>query len=545
MLADLTPAGPPTSVCTSTATSIIPRSRSFHKLLALQKLRTKRPPTWLAQDADLAQLPQSVLRSVPQSALQPNADVPEESPSVPESPAESTPLGTQFVDLPVEIHEGIIDHLYGILGSTSSSAGGSVHVLKNWSNAMRHPRRRQLSDLTLVSPTWRRIIQERLYRHIKIKGTKAGLEECGDWFLLHTHLQPYIRHIEVWVPVWEKRAGNCTHLMGSDPSPTGRHVVSTLVNTNTTTYEETININLAYRLASHNATISEIFHCIKCLFPEACILTIEGGHCKKPPMIHHFRETPPPQSTTPHLAVLPHIRTLILKGAWNIMRSEAHFRNLSVALPHLREWHCTYAKPKTAAHQTIHAVLTHSFPPTLTHLNLCLEGFYGKESASPHKWRALYASHHICLALGRIAPQLEALTFTGRVCGTFFTAACHAATRNGGSSRLRSLDLVVRNCCRPAGVWDDGTGIANWAFIQAFEALVVEGVRSLGTLKRLAVLRVRFVDLDTPCPLLNPFFALVGGRCEGVWSEEILGALEVARPGVGFVGGGGRGGGDW
>ena len=168
MLADLTPAGPPTSVCTSTATSIIPRSRSFHKLLALQKLRTKRPPTWLAQDADLAQLPQSVLRSVPQSALQPNADVPEESPSVPESPAESTPLGTQFVDLPVEIHEGIIDHLYGILGSTSSSAGGSVHVLKNWSNAMRHPRRRQLSDLTLVSPTWRRIIQERLYRHSEL-----------------------------------------------------------------------------------------------------------------------------------------------------------------------------------------------------------------------------------------------------------------------------------------------------------------------------------------------------------------------------------------
>ena len=170
MFADLTPPGPPTSVCTSTSTSIMPRSRidSIHKLLAIQKPRAKKSPTWLAKDGDLAQVPLSVLRSVPQSALQTSADVQVESPSLPENPAELTPMRTQFMDLPVEIHEGIIDHLYGILGSTSSSAAGSVHVLKNWSNAMRHPRRRQLSDLTLVSPTWRRIIQERLYRHSKL-----------------------------------------------------------------------------------------------------------------------------------------------------------------------------------------------------------------------------------------------------------------------------------------------------------------------------------------------------------------------------------------
>lgn len=169
MFADIAPPGPPTSVCTSTPTSCIPKSRidSFHKL-AFQKLRTKKPPTWRAQDGDLAQLPLSVLRSVPLFARQTNSDLPVESQSLPESTAESTHLATRFTDLPVEIHEGIIDHLYGMLGSTSSSAAGSVYVLKNWSNAMRHPRRRQLSDLTLVSPTWRRIIQERLYRHSEL-----------------------------------------------------------------------------------------------------------------------------------------------------------------------------------------------------------------------------------------------------------------------------------------------------------------------------------------------------------------------------------------
>lgn len=316
-----------------------------------------------------------------------------------------------------------------------------------------------------------------------------------------------------------------------------------MVTTNTTSYEETNNINLAYRLASHNATISEIFHCIKCLFPSACILTIEGGHCKKPPMIPHFRETGPLQSRTPKLASLPTIRTLILKGAWNIMRDDSHFRNLSLALPNMREWHCTYAKPKTAAYQTICTILQ-TFPPTLTHLNICLEGFYGKESASPHKWRALYSDHHICHSLGRIAPQLEALTFTGRICGAFFSQACHAATHSGHSntSRLKSLDLVVKNCCRPAPSagwndaqrWNDGTGISNWAFVQAFEALVVAGVKSLSTLTRLENMRIRFIDLDTPCPLLNPYFHLRGEVCTGIWSDQILNLLEKTRPAAGF-----------
>ena len=47
-------------------------------------------------------------------------------------------------------------------------------------------------------------------------------------------------------------------------------------------------------------------------------------------------------------------------------------------------------------------------------------------------------------------------------------------------------------------------------------------------------MRIRFIDLDTPCPLLNPYFLLKGMEVSGIWSEEILAWLERARPGVEF-----------
>ena len=68
-------------------------------------------------------------------------------------------------DLPEEIQQGVLDSLMGNLSSTSSSAVVQSHGMRNWSNAMRHPRGRHLSNLALVSPSWRRMIQERLYRH--------------------------------------------------------------------------------------------------------------------------------------------------------------------------------------------------------------------------------------------------------------------------------------------------------------------------------------------------------------------------------------------
>lgn len=307
----------------------------------------------------------------------------------------------------------------------------------------------------------------------------------------------------------------------------------TLVTTYMRTPQEVESINQAYQLASSNAALDEIFGSVGCLFPEACILTIEGGHCKKPPMIRLFR-TKKQDSTRQELPVLSGIRTLVLKGAWNIMREDKHFRILADALPNIREWHTTYAKPKIKAYALMCGVVRY-IPNTLTHLNICLEGFYSKDTPSPAKMRDLQLSHHLCRDLGHVLPQLEALTFTGRVCSALFFSGA-ASPEKLRKPRLKSLDLIVKNVCRDPTAYNDGTGIHNWAFIKSFEALVTSAVRSLKTYSDLSFLRIRFIDLDSPCPLLNPYFQLKEGKCTGIWNDEILDAVGKARSGAGFEG---------
>lgn len=74
---------------------------------------------------------------------------------------------TSLNDLPLEVQECIIDHTHGRLGSATTDGPGVGQAARNWSLAMRHPRRKQLSDLALVSRPWRKLVQERLYRHSK------------------------------------------------------------------------------------------------------------------------------------------------------------------------------------------------------------------------------------------------------------------------------------------------------------------------------------------------------------------------------------------
>lgn len=81
------------------------------------------------------------------------------------TPQHTVNVKSSLRDLPAEIQEGIIDYIHGALGSALSDAQGSGHVARNWSMAMRHPRRKQLSDLCLVSKVWRVLVQQRLYRH--------------------------------------------------------------------------------------------------------------------------------------------------------------------------------------------------------------------------------------------------------------------------------------------------------------------------------------------------------------------------------------------
>jgi len=216
-----------------------------------------------------------------------------------------------------------------------------------------------------------------------------------------------------------------------------------------------------------------------------------------------------------------------------MIRTHADFAVLASALPSLREFHCTYHKPKTMAYATICESLAIGFPPTITHLNLCLEGLYTKNASSLKKWRKLYPARHICRHLGAVAPRLESLTYTGRVCGTLFSAAIKAAEETRQSCpRLKSIDIVVNNVCRDLNTHNDGTGIHNWPFIQAFESLVIHAVRSLRTYTAVQNLRIRFIDLDSPAPMLNPMFHLEGDRAWGIYSDEILRHLLDARPDV-------------
>ena len=348
----------------------------------------------------------------------------------------------------------------------------------------------------------------------------------------------------------------------------------------------------AFQLASNNATMEEVFGCAQVLFPFLCALTIEGGHCKRPPKVRYFREEeradpppnpflkefvlrpyiesavksrnvdihlpdysappgdpqiltnrhsntlfvpPAPQHKQSQLSALPNTKTLILKGAWNIIRSPADFSTLVSALPFLREFHCIYHKPKTGAYKTVCDSLKYNFPSTITHLNLCLEGLYTKNASSLKKWRKLYPEYHMCRSLGAVAPQLESLTYTGRVCGALFSTAVKAAEDSReGCTRLKSIDVVVNNVCRDPCSHNDGTGIHNWPFIQAFEALVLQAVRCLHTYTALKIVRIRFIDLDSPAPLLNPMFHLEGDKAWGFWNDEILRTLREARPQVQF-----------
>lgn len=81
----------------------------------------------------------------------------------------------------------------------------------------------------------------------------------------------------------------------------------------------------------------------------------------------------------------------------------------------------------------------------------------------------------------------------------------------------------------------DGSGINDPAFIAALENLVIAGINSLEHLKSLTLLRIRFIDLESPMPLLNPFFQLNENCCTGLWSEKILIALAASRPAASFA----------
>lgn len=292
-----------------------------------------------------------------------------------------------------------------------------------------------------------------------------------------------------------------------------------------------------FRLASRKATLQQIFYHIACFFPGAKILTIEGGHCKKPPMVRHFDAEEWDLTGDERLEVLPNIHSFIMRGAWNIMRSHEHWCNLADALPNLREWNCSYAKPKLEGQLMVKKILG-EFPSRITRLDLCLDGFSSKDKTAYVRFQK---ARHLCQKLGEILPQLESLTYTGMACANLFKSAIpNKDTR----SPLKSINLVVKGCCCETRICENGptvqgnlTGITSMGFISAFENLVLSAVSSLEVFPALDYLRIRYVDLDTPCDLLNPYFQLNQNKFTGLWSEAIINKLLKERPTTELAGG--------
>ncbi len=141
-----------TSQCPATLTSSA--KESFRKLIP-KTIRHKHKP-----EDDISLRPLSVAESP--TITQAETHFPTLTPN---TPRDTHPPATSFVDLPAEILEEVVGFLVGDLGPTSTGTPGWNHGARNWSTAMRHPRRKQLSDLALVSRSWRCMIQERLYRH--------------------------------------------------------------------------------------------------------------------------------------------------------------------------------------------------------------------------------------------------------------------------------------------------------------------------------------------------------------------------------------------
>lgn len=404
----------------------------------------------------------------------------------PASPDPQHPPSTNINDLPAEIHECILDHLFGYRVSASSKSSlGMPSVTRSWGTALRHSRRRELSSLALVSSTWRVLIQERLYRHIKIKATVQSINESVHYFAAHCHLRPYVKHIELWFAVFQPKH---TALALSSSATLPPVTLDGLT-------------NASYVIPNDNCSLDEAFYFVSSTFPEICVLTLEGGERKKAPKVRHYVVDDGAARDKPLPKILP-VQTLVCKGQWNLIRTDDDFRTIVRALPNLQEWHGNYSKAKSKSYLSMAAILP-KLPAHLTSLSLNLEGVeYRREVSFPPYFLKVSNHLHFCTRLAEAAPNLEHIAYTGRVCRTFFELLSKLVDPR--STRLKSIDLTVKNCCRHVVHWNEsGSGITDMNFINAFEALVLAGIKALGRLKAVEYLRIRYVDLGMPFSVLN------------------------------------------
>ncbi|CAI4219298.1 unnamed protein product [Parascedosporium putredinis] len=440
--------------------------------------------------------------------------------------------------LPTEIHEAILDHLFGFrISPQSKSSVDLACVTKPWGTLHRYSRRKEISQLALVSRVWRPLIQSRLYRHIKIQGSHDSLVRAANFFMDHPHLANYVRHLEAWFPVFQPRYGQSATDANSTPVVTAAR-------------EEGLATAASYQLPYNNASLKQVFEFIGLILPGVSVLTLEGGERRKAPKV---RNSPPASLggfVSKSVPVLASIRTLVTKGQWNLLREDCDFSFLMAAFPNLCEWHGTYSRPKSKSYLTMARFLPR-LPSTITHLSLFLEADYRREMSTPGYAYKVAQQVHFCAKLAEATPALEHLSYTGRICRAFFDVA--ALKANPRLTRLKSIDLTVKNICRSPEFQSSGTGIFDVSFIQNFENLVLGAIRSMEALTALNFLRIRYVDLgkstmhnwativqshlmlttglaESAVPPLNPYFLMRDGRCTGVWSDTLLRELARVRP---------------
>ncbi|PNP44704.1 hypothetical protein TGAMA5MH_03511 [Trichoderma gamsii] len=437
--------------------------------------------------------------------------------------ASGSPPARHFEELPTEVHEAILDHIFGYcVSATSRSTMRISSLTRGWSTALRHSRRRELTALALVNRVWRVLVQQRLFRHIKLKATLDSINNAMEFLVQQQHLSAYIKHIEIWFPVFQPTYGPLA-------------LTNTLTLPTVTTDGLT---NATYTLPGNNCTLDQVFQFVAAALPETKVLTLEGGERRKAPRVVHFNMKNPgsaaEEEEDKQFLHLTSVRTLVTKGQWNLMRDRDDFRVIMKALPNLEEWQGSYSKPKSKSYITASDFLP-LLPNHVTNLSLCMESDYRREGVMPAFYYKVAQKAHLCSSLAFVLPSLEHFAYTGRICHHVFDVAARLA--DPLTTKLKSIDITVKNCCRRAfSFHDSGSGIQDMAFIEAFEKLVLSAVRSMEKFKRLEYLRIRFVDLDSVLPPLNPFFLMQNGKCTGVWSEQIIAELNRVRPETTFPG---------
>ncbi|EPE08532.1 hypothetical protein F503_04119 [Ophiostoma piceae UAMH 11346] len=423
--------------------------------------------------------------------------------SRPSSPPPDTlkkPTGAQTIflqNLPMEIQVLILDYVFECTVSP---------MMKSWPD-------KRLTKLACFTQIWRTLIQERLYCRLKLKATGQTVADAIVHFADHPHLRSYVKHVELWFPVFEPKLTRSILPPLDQPSSS------------------------AYSLPSDNCSLEEAFFFLSTTFLELSVLTLEGGERKKAPQAHLFSRQrlvsvwfDDPALPAPAIPQIRTVRTLVCKGQWNLIRCKADFQHIAAALPNLNDWRGSYSKPKSKSYLSMATILP-NLPTNITSLDLCLEGDFRQEISFPPFFHKVTSQIHFCTSLAEATPALQHLSYTGRVCRIFFDLA--ATLADPRYTRLKSIELNVKNCCRHVTHWhESGSGATDINFIRAFEALVLSGVRSLEHLNKLEYLRIRYVDLEFPVPPLNPFFLLENGVASGVWSDTIVSELNRVRPNV-------------